>query len=199
MSCVFPPPTAALLRTSHPTPKPMKPVDSLSDDEFVHRVQRAVALPNAPPALLRAAIDLWPANPPASVASVAQAALRLVRAVLSFDSWAQPPVAMGMRAAASDTRHLLFSAMGRDIDLRITPAADHFALTGQILGPDEAGVVELATQSDAGPDTHAAHVASLDSLGEFRLDGVRVGTYRLTLRLGGDEIVLPPIIVGERP
>ena len=177
----------------------MKPVESLSDDEFVCLVQRAVALPDAPPALVRAAIELWPAAHRATWTGVAQAALRLVNAVLSFDSWAQPPVALGMRAAASDTRHLLFSAMGRDIDLRISPVADHYALAGQILGPDEAGVIELATQPDAGSGAQGAHVAALDSLGEFRLEGVRGGTYRLTLRMGGDEIVLPPIEVGDRP
>lgn len=183
----------------------MKPVDRLSDDEFVHRVQQAVALPDAPPLLVRAAIDLWPARQPAALKSVAQAALRLVTAVLSFDSWARPSVALAMRAGTSDTRHLLYSAMGRDIDLRITPAADHFALTGQVLGPDESGVVELATQPGAGieapdaPDAPDARHAPLDALGEFRLDGVRGGTYRLTLRMSGDEIVLPPIEVGVRP
>ena len=99
---------------------------------------------------------------------------------------------------ASDTRHLLFSAKGRDIDLRISPAAEAFALSGQILGPDDTGVVELVTQSDGAPDSGAARVAPVDALGEFRLDGVRGGTYRLTLRMGGDEIVLPAIDVGAR-
>ena len=180
----------------------MKPVHSLSDDEFVHLVQRALALPDAPQPLVRAAIGLWPAARPSALKSMADAALRLVAAALSFDSWSRPATALGMRAGASQTRHLLFSAMGRDIDLRITPAADHYALTGQILGPDDAGRVELALQPDAGsapPDAPGARVTALDSLGEFRLDGVRVGTYRLTLRLGGDEIVLPPIVVGARP
>jgi hypothetical protein len=181
-------------------PDAMKPVDCLSDDEFADLVQRAVALPDAPPALLHAAIALFPAAPrPASLKEVAQAATRLVTAVLSFDSWASSPVALGMRAVASDTRHLLFSAMGRDIDLRISRAAEHFALTGQVLGPDESGMVELTMQSEDSPRDPDARIAALDALGEFRLDGVRRGTYRLTLRMGGDEIVLPPIEVGERP
>jgi len=41
-------------------------------------------------------------------------------------------------------------AMGRDVDLRISPEAGHFVISGQILGPDE--------------------------LGEFRIHGVRAGT-----------------------
>lgn len=176
----------------------MTPFDKLSDDEFTQLAQRAANLADAPPALVRAAIELWPQRQTASLGEVARSAMRLVTAVLSFDSWARPAVALGMRAAASDTRHLLFSAMGRDIDLRISPVAEHFAISGQILGPDEAGVIELATQSDAGVEGTGAYVTSLDYLGEFRLDAVRVGTYRLTLRMGGDEIVLPPIEVGER-
>jgi hypothetical protein len=177
----------------------MKPVETLSDDEFAHLVQRAVGLPDAPPSLVRAAIDTWPGTRSATLHSVAAAALRLVSAVLQFDSWAQPAVALGMRAASSDTRHLLFSAMGRDVDLRISPVADGFALTGQILGPDESGVVELAPDSGEHADAPDARIVSLDELGEFRLDGVQGGTYRLTLRVGGDEIVLPAVVVGERP
>jgi len=91
----------------------------------------------------------------------------------------------------------LFTAKGRDVDVRITPAAGHFALTGQILGPDESGVVELASASGEGSGTESAKLATLDALGEFRLEGVRRGSYVLTLRLGEDEIVLPPIDVGE--
>ena len=180
-------------------PDSPKPIANLSVDEFAHLAQYAIALPDAPPSLLRAAIDLWPASPTVALKSVAEAVLRVVVAALSFDSWARHPVALGMRAAVSDTRHLLFSVIGRDIDLRISPAADHFTLAGQVLGPDEPGMVELIRQSGDGPDTIDSRVTSLDALGEFRLDRVRAGAYRLTLRVGGDEIVLPPIVVGERP
>lgn len=173
----------------------VKPIDSLSGDEFTRLVQRAVALPDAPPLLVRAAIDLSRASHPVALKSVATTALRVVTAMLSFDSWA--PLALGMRAVASDTRHLLFSAVGRDIDLRISPSADHFALTGQILGSDESGVVELVTQGEDAFKAFDSRVAPLDALGEFRLDRVRGGAYRLTLCICGDEIVLPPIIVGE--
>ncbi len=173
----------------------MKPVDLLSDDEFAHLVQRAAALPDAPPALLRAAIGQWHAAQPSPVQGAVTAVLKRVQAALTFDSWASGPLAFGVRGVPSDTRHLLFSAMGRDIDLRITPAAGAFALTGQILGPDEAGIVELADESGAGRVD--ARVAALDELGEFRLDGVGAGTYVLTLRLGDDELVLPPLRVGE--
>ena len=175
----------------------MKPVNLLSEDEFAHLVQRAVALPDAPPALVRAAIGQWHAAQVSMLPAVGQAILKRVAAALTFDSWAAGSMAFGVRAVPSDTRHLLFTAPGRDIDVRITPTADHFALTGQILGPDESGVIELATASGDGSEAATAKVASLDALGEFRIEGIRRGAYMLTLRLGEDEIVLPPIDVGE--
>lgn len=125
-----------------------------------------------------------------TLAGLAQAALRQQAAVLSFDSWAAPR----MRSLRSPTRHLLFSSLERDIDLRIAPAAGAFSLTGQILGPDEAGQIELAPLPDAAP---AQHASTLDALGEFRIDGVARGHYRLSLRLGDDLITLPPIEVGD--
>lgn len=177
----------------------MKPISHLSKDEFAHLVQRAVAMPDAPTGLVSAAIDHWRAVPPVSLQSTAQTVLRRVMALLSFDSWVVAPHALGVRAVASDTRHLLFTANGRDIDVRIAPTGGQFALTGQILGPDESGEVELTTASDGAAGTPGAHVATLDRMGEFRLDGIRRGIYVMTLRLSGDEIVLPPIDVGERP
>ena len=176
----------------------MKPVDQLSEDEFAQLVQRAVALPDAPPALIRAAIGQWDAAQPSSLQIAAKAILNRVVAALTFDSWAAGSLAFGVRAVPSDARHLLFTAKGRDIDIRITPAAGQFAVTGQILGPDESGVVELVRAPSDDDGAASAQVAALDAMGEFRLEGVRRGTYVLTLRLGEDEIVLPPIDVGEQ-
>jgi hypothetical protein len=176
----------------------MKTIDQLDDHEFAQLVQRAVAMPDVPPRLARAATELWSTNQPKTLTSVAAAGLRLVTAVLSFDSWARPPQALGMRSVATDTRHLLFSAQGRDIDLRISPVSNQFALSGQILGPDESGLIELAAQPADGREATGARVVSLDPLGEFRLEGVPGGTYQMTLRMGNEEIVLPPIEVGTR-
>lgn len=169
----------------------MTALDHLSDDDLLQRLKQALqALPDAPAALQRAAIGLWPAQP----ASTLAAALHRLAAVLTFDSWAAPALALGMRSLRAPTRHLLFSSLGRDIDLRIAPVAGAFCLTGQILGPDEAGQIELAPLPDAAP---AQHVGALDGLGEFRIDGVARGQYRLCLRLGSDLITLPPIDVGD--
>jgi len=171
----------------------MKPLAPLSDDAFSQLAGRAVReLPDVPPALTQAAIGLWPAaGPGAMLSALASAVVAQIQAVLTFDSWAAPAVAAGMRSLRSPTRHLLFSAQGRDIDLRIVPDASSFALTGQILGPDENGSVQLDG------DGATPRAAQLDGLGEFRIEGVGRGTYVLTLQLGGDRIVLPPVQVGE--
>jgi len=194
----------------------MKPIDSMSDDDFTEFVQRAVCLPDAPPAVLQTAIDLWPKARPTTLGSLVETAGQVIHAMLNFDSWASPAVAFGMRSAGSDKRHLLFSAGERDVDLRINQVDGAFSITGQVLGPDEAGTIELAADSDTpGSETDSAggeqgdpdsgqslsgsRVTSLDELGEFFLDGIHAGTYRLTLRMGSDEIVLPPIVVREKP
>jgi hypothetical protein len=188
----------------------MTPLDSQPDDAFGQLVRRAITeLPDAPPAWQRAAIGLWaPAPSPVAVLqSLARAAARQIVAALTFDSWAAPAVAQGMRSLRSPTRHLLFNAQGRDIDLRISPAEQAFALVGQVLGPDDAGSVMLEKLGlavagnpvlpAAGTATAGIRTAPLDSLGEFRLDGLEGGLYRMTLLLGDDEIVLQTVEVGE--
>ncbi len=170
----------------------MKPIHDLSDDELLHATRRAVqALPDVPPALHAAALAQWPGAGAALVA-LAQGVLSHVVAVLRVDSWAQGAVALGMRGGRAPTRHLLFSAEGRDIDLRIAPEDGAFTLAGQILGPDEAGEVEVR-MADGG----VLHRAALDGFGEFRIPGVARGTYQVLLRLGTEAVQLPPVEVGE--
>ena len=220
----------------------MTPHQPLSDDEFSQHLQRALqALPDVPLALQRAAIGLWPAaatttttTSPLSVSALAQALMNRIRASLTFDSWAAPAMAAGMRSLRSPTRHLLYTAQGRDVDLRITPVAgagveagqESFTVSGQILGPDESGSVLLtrceahhrqsesasdkasdsASGSASGSQAHAhAHAhdptasATLDALGEFRIDAVPPGRYQLVLQLGPDAIELPALQLGEPP
>jgi hypothetical protein len=172
-------------------PQPDEPLDEATADALGQRLRHALrALPDAPPALQRAAIGLWPGAAPAGVG----AWMRRLAAVLSFDSWAAPATAAGLRSLRSPTRQLLYSAEGRDVDLRIAPAAQAWSLAGQVLGPDEAGSVELL-RLDEGET--APQRVPLDSLGEFRIDGLTRGVYALSLQLGGDEVLLPPFDVGE--
>ncbi len=158
------------------------------DEAFARRARRAVqGLADAPAALQRAAVDLWPAQGlPQRVA----AALQRVVAVLSFDSWAATP-ALAMRSGAGATRQLVFDAPAGSVDLRIAPAAGTYTLAGQWLGEDGAGTVELA---DA--DGHPAASAPLDDAGAFHFDGLTEGAYRLTLSVSGTLIELPPLALG---
>ncbi|MFZ2649049.1 MAG: hypothetical protein WA210_02985 [Burkholderiaceae bacterium] len=175
----------------------MKPIERLTDTEFCRLAGRASRLADAPQGWVDAALALWKVTPRVAANGAKPKLLTRIAAALSFDSWATPALALGMRSMALDNRHLLYSARGRDIDVRINLAADRFAVTGQILGPDEFGEVELASQGDA-PGSATPRTARLDTLGEFRFDAVDRGAYLLTLRVGNDEIVLPPIVIGER-
>lgn len=180
----------------------MKAFHDLSDDEFLQIAREAARLPEVPQSLVAAAVALGPgrsAGAFSQVVETAQAALRLVAAVLEFDSWTQPALATGMRSPGSDTRHLLFCADGCDIDLRITPSAEQFAVAGQVLGSTSQGVVEFAAAEVGLRSLFSdSRTAELDEMGEFRLDALPAGTYRMTIKMGRDKIALPPIDIGAR-
>ena len=200
---------------------PTKPPERWSDDELLGELRLAIAaLPDVPATLQRAALKLWPvagakagAKAGTGLAAHAGALLTQARrlvAELAFDSWAQPMLAHGMRSARAPTRHLLFSAEGRDVDLRVIPNAASYSIAGQILGPDDAGSIELVAElgADLAADLEAdlatdrarsgaALTAQLDALGEFRIDSVPPGRYVMTLRLAAGDIVLPAVNVGE--
>jgi hypothetical protein len=172
----------------------MTSIDQLSDDAWLALVREAITMPDAPPRLLARALELWRLHqPPHPMPPLRQRWLARV----SFDSWGSAPVAAGMRALPAEFRHLLFATEVYDIDLRIAPAAEAYALSGQLLGPDGAGSVELAALG--GPQASASRrTVALDAQSEFRIDDVRSGRYLITVRLAADEIVLPPIEVGSR-
>ena len=175
----------------------MSTADSPSDDELGRQIGRAMReLPDVPATFRRAAIDLFSAAAPASaLPQGARALWRQIAAVLTFDSWTTAGLAHGMRSLGSPTRHLLFNAEGRDIDLRIAPGPESaHILSGQVLGPDETGQVELQ-RVDADADTRRR--VALDPLGEFRIDHLDRGVYLLTLQMGSERIVLPSFEVGE--
>ncbi len=177
----------------------MKPIATLTEDEFADLVHGAVALPDAPPALVRSAIALFRDAQPSALRKAADNVLQRILAVLSFDSWATGPAALGLRSmpAQSESRHMLFSAAGRDIDLRIISSANSYILAGQILGPDETGAIEISVNTEQN-NPKIIRSTPLDELGGFHLDNLRAGTYWMTLRMNGDDIVLPAIAVGPR-
>ncbi len=178
----------------------MKPIATLNDDEFADLVHAAVTLPDAPAVLVRAAVGLFRAAQPSPLMAAATGVLQRIRAVLTFDSWATGPAALGLRSmpAQGQARHMLFNAQGRDIDLRILSAADSFVLAGQILGPDDKGMVELSVDTHTDHSPISARSVVIDDLGGFQMTDVRAGTYWMTLRLGNEAVELPAIDVGGR-
>ena len=170
----------------------MQPITRLTDDELLAQLQQAIAaLPDAPAALLRAAHALWNAPP---VATPRAGGMRRLLATLSFDSRTTTAPALGLRSASSPTRHWLFSTEGRDIDVRAAPDGATWQVSGQVLGPDAAGLVRLAAADGA-----QRREVALGDLGEFRFESVTAGLQVLTLQFDDLEIVLPPVAVGGTP
>lgn len=180
----------------------MTRLHELSDDELTARLAIAAAEPSAPDAWLTKAEALLFGHQPAvtstpittQLIAVGQAAMRRIVAELTFDSWTNIAANLAVRGGRHDTRHLLYNAAGRDIDLRIRGRDDSYLLSGQILGPDDTAEIELHSADAAAPFRQAL----LDELGEFHLDAVPAGSYRLILRVGDDEIELPSLLVGSR-
>jgi hypothetical protein len=114
----------------------------------------------------------------------------LLAALLRFDSARMAP-AFGLRNAASAERQLLYSAGTYEIDLRVAPAGDRWAVAGQILSEPagESGRAELHGPADAA-------VATLSQEQEFIFQPVRAGRYQLTISLSDAQIVLNDVDLG---
>src|SRR5947199_1224887 len=100
----------------------MKPPHTQSDDDLAELIRRSQTLEDAPEHALRAAIQLWRTETVATLGDVVRGAVERLRAVLTLDSWAPGQLALGVRSVPSEMRQLLFSADGRDIDLRVSPS-----------------------------------------------------------------------------
>jgi hypothetical protein len=173
----------------------MTPIDDLGENGLLDLLGQAASLPSAPSAAVRAALELWRDHAPPTPLSAGSRVRRWV-AALTFDSWATPAAAAGIRGVPSESRHLLFAAAGRDIDVRIAPMTAGFVVSGQDLGPDRvrAAAWHPIDASAAMPQ----QPVELTPSGEFCIEGVERGTYALELDFGDDDIVLAPIVVGAR-
>lgn len=143
------------------------------------------ALPDAPEWQVLRAEAIWrplPAQPAsASRADTGRAQLRQ----LGF------PAPALRSTAAPGARQLLFTAEGRDIDLRLASAGNGWGARRPC--------ARARRRRDGG--THerrqrAARVLPLDELGSFRYDGLAAGTVHLRLCFAGEEVELPPVQLG---
>jgi hypothetical protein len=160
----------------------------LSDEAIVAALKAESALIDAPEYVVQRAFGLWTPK-----AAVQPSLIARIVATLKFDSASLSPVAMGVRSVGSTSRQLLFSAEGRDIDLRLTPTSSGnrsaWSVSGQVLGPDDSGSVSLL-------GAHREWSMPLNELSEFFIEDIPAGEYKLTLLLNGSVIVLPDISVG---
>ena len=178
---------------NHRPDKPDNPDPADTPDEAVltRALRASRTLEDAPEPLIQRAIGLWQPRPrPAPAPGV----LRRLAAALSFDSaapGAAGAVAAGLRSGGAHSRQLLYTADGRDVDLRVSAAAPGgpWQLQGQVLGPDEAG--------SAAVDCGGLHAETAwNELCEFHFDGLPAGPCTLTLRSADWELALPAITLG---
>jgi hypothetical protein len=168
------------------------------DEDLAKALKESRRLLDAPDAVLQRAIQLFDAQArPVATAEPAAASApgrwRRLVASLSFDSATLSPTTLGLRATTSKTRQLLYAADGRDVDLRVETSVDglSFVISGQVLGPDEAGVTELRCAEEA-------YIATWNDLCEFRFGPVGPGPCTLTLRAADWELELPTLRAGAQ-
>src|SRR5262249_43634363 len=153
--------------------------------EQIIALMRGDQLPAAPPDLLAHAKALFRAH---ALDQPARTRRRLI-AVLNFDS-ARSPAAPGMRAGVLATRQMLFSVEEYSVDVRIARNGTLWAVSGQLLGLDNARSVALH-------GSQGTICGALDNLSGFSLPPVPAGTYTLTLHLDDLDIEIPALEVGS--
>jgi hypothetical protein len=160
------------------------------DDTLANALRASRRLEDAPEALIQRAIHLYTVQA-APVTAASPGLLQRLVAAVSFDSAAASALALGLRSSAAQTRQLLYTAEGRDVDLRVAASVDGrvFVISGQVLGPDEAGVAVLVS---AGQELSA----TWNELSEFSFAPIGPGPCALTLRAAGWVLELPPLVVG---
>jgi hypothetical protein len=124
---------------------------------------------------------------PVMAAGAVQPFVRKLLALLSFDSGMAP--AYGLRSGSTPVRQMLFTVDEFDIDLRIESSGSGWRLAGQLLGGSTGGEVTLI-----GSGEH--YNALLTELGEFVLEPLAAGAYRLSIFMPGVELALPELSIG---
>src|SRR5688572_1878029 len=165
--------------------------------ERVIGLMRTDTTEDAPPAVVARAQRLFQARTVGTQATQAGSTLRRIQALLHFDSL-QRPLALGMRSGQPAARQLLLKAEDYELDMRITPAGTAWQVSGQLLGPETKGQVELRRAADRDSSQGATGMlqAELNDLGEFNLPPTSPGVYQLLLRLDNLEVELPPVEIG---
>lgn len=159
-----------------------------TDAELEQSLSASRVMVDAPEQTILRATGLWQERPKAAIAIEGCGLLRHIGAALRFDSTSTAGMALGIRAASSGARQLVFAAEGRDIDLRIAaqPVGNvaKFSVSGQIFGPDVEGQAELTA-----PNYQA--VQAWNEMSEFCFEDVPAGSCTLVLSSAEWQIELP--------
>lgn len=160
-----------------------------SDDAVGELLRRALRDVAPPPAVFARAVSLR--GPARRMAAQAGAVLRrLIAVAVPMEAGSPFSPAFGMRGSAS-VRHWLFRADDCEIDLRIAPRGERWAVSGQVFGAAQTQRVVL---SSVGAEPLAS--AELGPTREFAFSDLVSGRYRLTLQGGELEVVIPEFDVG---
>jgi hypothetical protein len=152
--------------------------------EAVELMVRAEGLTEPPPWVLRRAERIATQRKPGRWARVSE---RIV-AALTFDSRTQPQF-VGLRASQTQVRRLLFQADRIEVDLEMTPrpGTERVRLMGQVTagGTDPSGgAVSLSNDSQE-------WLARLDESGEFLIEDLERGAYRLEVAIEDRVVEVP--------
>ena len=159
----------------------------LAEVERVTGLMRADNSVDAPRDVLVNAVRLFDARPARE--GILAGMIRRVVASLSFDS-SSPGLAFGVRSSqAAASRQLIFSAGDVDVDLRLAPSEEGWAVSGQVLGECAGGWAELGGVGTSGD----AARAEFNELCEFALPSVPAGSYTLRLGLGDTLVEIPDL------
>lgn len=170
----------------------MPTAPSTDDDALERSLRESRRLEDAPESVIQRAIDLWRPDALMRPAAAPASGVRRLLATLVFDSANQPATALGVRSQRSAVRQMLFAVDGRDIDLRFEPLdSRRWRVTGQVLGPDAAGIAQL-TGAGLVEDTVA-----WSELAEFSFDPIEVDECTLVLRADGWEVELQALRPGS--
>lgn len=155
---------------------------------------RADRLIEPPDAVVSRAIALWRRERPGGV----RRALRVLKAALSFDSFAAP-LSTAVRAGASPrqtahTRRLLYTVDDYDIDLQVerpSPPRGRTLLRGQVLSrTSEVGALSGVAEARIERGARTCATSQLDEHGSFVVGPVTPGHYRLKVRGEAVELIV---------
>jgi hypothetical protein len=115
-------------------------------------------------------------------------------ALLAYDSVRDRPSA-GARSSEVSERQFVYSAAGFSIDLQIGPAEDSGAeVIGQILQESERGFASVAgLLVDLLSVEESVWTTVTNGVGEFRMIGVELGEYELTIETVEKQIRIPTL------